>query len=169
MVTIFLILLAGMEWRVIRRYANSIRRRDPPLLLLGRRKQQDGLRTRRNPPRPTLAKFSGYIEEMTGISSLFFFAIHDRLVEKGRLATTQALTSDLQLLLLLNWLREMPKLLTLAIKFEVAKLVVSITINTLIYNLREVLTKLIPIQLPEHWTKHKFEGVVGTIDCTSHY
>ena len=104
-----------------------------------------------------------------GINWVFFWALHDRLVEKGQLHTTQALTSELQLLLVLNWLHEMPKLSMLGLKFNIAKSVISTTINGLIYDLCEVLAELAPILLPECWTRHKFEGVVGAVDCTSHY
>ncbi len=44
-----------------------------------------------------------------------------------------------ELQLLLHWLHEMPKLSTLGQRFKIAKSVVSTTINTLIYDLREVL------------------------------
>lgn len=167
---ILLLTLSGFEWRAIRRYANRIRQREPPLLLLAKCKHHNQTRRyRRNPPRPTLAKFSAHLELMTGISRTFFFEIHDHLVAKQRLQTSQALTSELKLLLVLNWLREMPKLSTVGQKFEVSKSMVSTTINSLIYDLREVLQDLAPISLPSHWTKHRFEDVVGAVDCTSHY
>jgi hypothetical protein len=118
---------------------------------------------------PTLTNFQGHVEEMTGINTTFFFTIHDALLTKGHLQDTEALTSNLQLLLILNWLHEMPKLSTLGQKFNIAKSLTSTTIHALIYNLHEVLQELIPIILPAEWSKHKFEGVVGAIDCTLHY
>ena len=63
----------------------------------------------------------------------------------------------------------MPKLATLSQKFKVLKSVVSTMINTLIYDLHEVLQELAPISTPQEWTPHTFESVVGAVDCTSHY
>ncbi|ELR13919.1 uncharacterized protein ACA1_364460 [Acanthamoeba castellanii str. Neff] len=86
---------------------------------------------------------------MTGINTTFFFTIHDTLLTKG-LQDTEALTSDLQLLLLLNWLCEMPKLSTLGQKFNITKLLTSTMIHVLIYDLHEVLQELVPITAQVH-------------------
>jgi hypothetical protein len=50
----------------------------------------------------------------------------------------------------------MPKLLTLGQRFEVSKSFVLTMINTLIYNLCEVLQELVPIATPPQWTPHMF-------------
>jgi hypothetical protein len=105
---------------------------------------------------------------MTGQDEDFFFQIYDDLTKNTKRRIRSVLHPHLQLLLVLHWLRDFPKLKNLGVLFQLDKGTVSRHISNLLPKVYISLRRLAPISFPPTIKPHQFESVIGVVDCTSH-
>lgn len=177
LITLFLYYLLHLflflsPWRCIKRFWNRIGRYYRRPLPSHRR------RPRQQASRGALAIATFNIWELSGIYEDDFEDLFQEVREmlmlprsscRPRHTTTTVLQPRVRLLLVLHWLRDYSRHKVLSALFHIDRSTVSREILHLVPKLLPVLHRWGRIMFPTNLIPHPFEGVVGAIDCTTHY